>query len=98
MSHQHTCHTAEFKASVALAALSGLKDGESISREYGVTVSQVNRWKRELIDNAPRLFGENGLREYIHEAEIIDLFHRLNRLAADRVSTEKSDTSPPHHT
>ncbi len=80
MSQRHECHTAEFKARVALAALSGKKGSAELAREYGVTVSLVDRWKGELIENAPRFFERGGMREFDHEIEVIDLFHRLARL------------------
>jgi transposase-like protein len=80
MSQRHECHTAEFKARVALAALSGEKGSAELAREYGVTVGQVDRWKGELIENAPRFFERDGMREFSDEIEVIDLFHRLARL------------------
>ena len=80
MSQRHECHTAEFKARVALAALSGKKGSAELAREYGVTVALVDRWKGELIENAPRFFEREGMREFDHEIEVIDLFHRLARL------------------
>lgn len=94
MSQRHACHTAEFKARVALAALSGPDDGERTAREYGVSASQVNRWKRELMDNAPSLFGKNEKREFFHEAEVIDLFCRLAKLQAGRGAADRNGSPP----
>jgi transposase-like protein len=80
MSRRHVCHTAEFKARVALAALADRKGSAELAREYGVTANQVDRWKGELIENAPRFFERDGMRGFDHEIEVIDLFHRLARL------------------
>lgn len=79
MSQRHECHTAEFKARVALAALSGQKGSAELAREYGVTAGLVDRWKGELIENAPRFFEREGMRAFDHEIEVIDLFSRLAR-------------------
>ena len=47
-------HAPDFKAKVALAALSGNKTVAELSTEYGVHQTQINRWVKQLKDNAPR--------------------------------------------
>ena len=49
------------KAKVALAAVKGVKTINEIAQEYGVHPTQVNQWKRELLENAGSLFeGKRG--------------------------------------
>lgn len=50
-------HTKNFKTKVALAAIKGQKTINEIASEFGVHVSQVNRWKKEAIDALPEFFG-----------------------------------------
>jgi len=51
-------HSAEFKAKVALAALSELKTLAELATEYQVHPIQITRWKQKLIENASDLFGK----------------------------------------
>ena len=44
------------KAKVALTAIKGLKTINEISQEVSVHSTQVNQWKKELMDNAGSLF------------------------------------------
>ena len=46
----------EFKAKVALEALRGLKTTNEIAQEFGVHPTQVGLWKKELQEQAARLF------------------------------------------
>ena len=49
------------KAKVALAAVKGLKTINEIAQEFSVHPTQVNQWKKELMDNAGSLFeGKRG--------------------------------------
>ena len=52
-------HAPDFKAKVALAALSGNKTVAELSTEYGVHQTQINRWVKQLKDNASEVFS-NG--------------------------------------
>ncbi|MEI7996020.1 MAG: helix-turn-helix domain-containing protein, partial [Methylococcaceae bacterium] len=49
------------KAKVALAAVKGVKTINEIAQEYGVHPTQVNQWKRELLENAGSLFEGRGV-------------------------------------
>ncbi len=51
-------HTAEFKAKVALEALSGNKDSVSeVAAKYDVSTAEVEAWVSELQGNATAAFG-----------------------------------------
>jgi transposase len=53
-------HTKTFKAKVALAAIKGQKTTNEIASEFGVHISQVNRWKKEALEALealPEVFG-----------------------------------------
>ena len=45
-------HRAEFKARVAMAALSGEKTLAELSAEFGVHPTMVSNWKQELVKRA----------------------------------------------
>ena len=44
------------KAKVALVAVKGIKTINEIAQKYGVYPTQVNQWKKELLDNVVSLF------------------------------------------
>ena len=53
--------TSAEKAKVALAAVKGIKTINEIAQEHGVHPTQVNQWKKELLDNVVSLFeGKRG--------------------------------------
>lgn len=45
-------HGAEFKARVAMAALSGEKTLAELSAEFGVHATMISAWKQELVKRA----------------------------------------------
>lgn len=49
--------SADLKAKVALAAVSGQMTVQEIIKKYGVSKTAVYTWKKELEDNASSLFG-----------------------------------------
>ena len=82
MQHR-TNHSAEFKAKVALAAISGLKTLSELASEYKVHPSQITRWKQELVDNASDLFGKGKKNEVDHDAEVAELHRVIGKLKAE---------------
>lgn len=53
----------DFKAKVALEALQGDEKITEIASKYGVHPNKVGEWKKELIENASRLFTHKGTKE-----------------------------------
>jgi transposase-like protein len=45
-------YSTEFKARVAMAALSGEKSLAELSAEFGVHPTMINNWKQELVKRA----------------------------------------------
>jgi transposase len=82
MQHR-THHSAEFKAKVALAAISGFKTLSELASEYQVHPTQINRWKQELIENATDLFGKGKKKEVNHESEVAELHRVIGKLKAE---------------
>jgi transposase len=74
----------EFKAKVALEALKGQKTANEITSEYGVHASQVNMWKKQLLEAAPAVFGRGRDREAAdREAERDRLYQQIGRLQVE---------------
>ncbi|RII26045.1 MAG: hypothetical protein CXR30_16935 [Geobacter sp.] len=81
---QHRTHySAEFKAKVALAAITGQKTLAELASEYKVHPTQISNWKQELIENASDLFGKGKKKEVNHEAEVAELHRVIGKLKAE---------------
>jgi transposase-like protein len=54
-------HLPEFKAKVGLEAVRGVKTINEIAQDYGVHPVQVSQWKKEIQEQAKKLFeGKRG--------------------------------------
>jgi transposase len=71
--------TPQFKSQVVLSLLTGTKSMAQVCREHGLKDQVVTRWKIELIERAPELFGAAGEREQYLEriAQLEGLVGRL---------------------
>ena len=77
-------HSAEFKAQVAMAALSGDKTLAELACEYGVHPTMISTWKQELVKNAKELF-ERGNKEAADPQAVIDnLYRKIGQLQIER--------------
>lgn len=83
MPQHRTNHSAEFKAKVALAALSESKTLAEIAIEYRVHPTQITRWKHDLLKNASDLFGKGKKKEVNHEAEVAELHRQIGKLKVE---------------
>jgi transposase len=72
-----------FKAKVALAAVQEQQSIAEIGRKFGVHSNQVLKWRKQLLENLPRLFegqttgGEGSERE-------ADLLKKIGELTVER--------------
>lgn len=74
----------EFKAKVAVEALKGQHTVNELAQEFGVHVSQINRWKKELLESAPEVFGQNKDRETKRmEMEKDQLYRKVGQLQVE---------------
>ena len=69
-------HSPEFKAKVAMEAISGRRTIQEIASEHSIHPIQVSQWKRQLLENASELFGR-GKKTKDKEAE---LFQQIGKL------------------
>lgn len=73
--------TVEQKAKVALAAIKGLKTVNEIAQQYAVHPTQVNQWKKELLDNASSVFeSKRGPKPVTAESDPDRLYAKIGQL------------------
>ena len=87
-------HSAEFKARVAMTALSGEKTLAELSAEFGVHPTMISGWKQELVTRAGELFARGNKAPAVADAQkVIDDLHRKS--ASCRSSAIFLPGSPP---
>ena len=90
MKNQRKKFAASFKTKVALDAIKGLKTVAEIASEYQVHVTQVNAWKKQLLDNADSLFDRKSKKSAPSKEEITaPLYEEIGRLKMDVKWLEK---------
>jgi putative transposase len=60
MGNKRTYRTKELKFKVALEAVREQKQVSQIAAEYGVSATQVNTWKRQLLEQGPQVFSRKS--------------------------------------
>ncbi len=77
-------YTKEFKAKVALEAIKGHKTANELASEFAVHVSQINTWKKQLLDALPEVFGRKAEhRQAQYEAEKDQLYRHIGKLQVE---------------
>jgi len=77
-------HSKEFKAKVALEALKGQKTANEIAAEYGVHPSQINTWKKRVLEALPEAFSRGQDRDAAQrEAEQDRLYQQIGKLQVE---------------
>ena len=74
-------HGAEFKAKVGLEGVRGVKTINQIAQEYGVHPVQVGQWKKEILEQASKLFeGKRGPKPVNEHSEPERLYSEIGKL------------------
>jgi transposase len=77
-------YTEQFKAKVALEAVKGQRTANELASEFGVHVSQINTWKKQLLETLPEVFGgKRERREAQHEDERDRLYRQIGKLQVE---------------
>lgn len=77
--------SAEFKARVALEALSGAHTMSELSAKHGVHPNMISQWKRRVEESLPELFTRKMAgREGCREGEIKELHAKIGQLTVEK--------------
>jgi transposase-like protein len=77
-------HSAEFKATVALAAVKEERTLTELASEYGVHPNQITQWKRQLLETLPEIFSQGQKREKENqEALQAELYQQIGKLKVE---------------
>ena len=73
--------TSEFKSKVAIAALKGRQTNNEIPAEFDVHPTQVNTWKKELLESSADIFGKKQQKQAENfESEREHLYSKIGQL------------------
>jgi len=76
--------SSDFKARVALDALSGAYTLAELSAKHGVHPNMISQWKRKATDGLPDIFSKKGgQNEASRDAEVKDLHARIGQLSVE---------------
>ncbi len=77
--------SSEFKARVALEALSGAYTLAELAKKHNVHPNMISQWKRTAQKNLPALFAKKADQtEAAHEAQIRELHQKIGQLTVER--------------
>lgn len=84
MSKKRTQYSSEFKAKIALAAIRGDETIPQLAARYGIHPTQINSWKRQLIEQAAELFSRNTCASKENGQTTDDLHRVIGQLTVER--------------
>ena len=83
MSSLNKAHSAGFKVSVALAAIKGDLTTAQISSKFKVHATQINRWKKQVIEGLPGIFEDPKKTKKEDEIQVSELFQEIGKLKVE---------------
>ena len=84
MAKKRKMHSAQFKAKVALEALREQHTANELARRYSVHPSQIQDWKKKLLEGSPGVFEQPGSRRQDEELQRVpELYEQIGRLQVE---------------
>ena len=82
-------HKPEFKAQVALTAIKGEMTMAEMVKKFEVQATQINQWKRQLLDNAGDVFGQAQQASESNERIVQELHAKIGQLTMENDFLER---------
>lgn len=82
-------HKPEFKAQVALTAIKGEMTMAEMVKKFEVQATQINQWKRQLLDNAGDVFGQAQQASESNERTVQELHAKIGQLTMENDFLER---------
>ena len=84
MKNKRRNHSAQFKAKVALAAAKGDKTIAELASQYEVHPSQINKWKKQLLESLPEIFNHSRQADQHRQDELTEhLYQQIGQLKVE---------------
>lgn len=81
---QRKKYSAQFKAKVALEAVKGNKTINEIAGEFGVHPTQIQQWKKQLLEELPNIFSKKRANKAKETEELTaQLYQQIGQLKVE---------------
>ena len=81
---QRKKYSAQFKAKVAIEAVKGNKTVNEIAGEYGVHPTQIQQWKKQLLEELPNIFSRKRASKANETEELTaQLYQQIGQLKVE---------------
>jgi len=77
-------YSSEFKAKVALAAITGDETTSQIASRFAIHPAQVRAWKREFLKNASLVFEKDNREEKKLRKQMEVLYKKIGQITVER--------------
>jgi len=89
MRRKRRTHSPEFKAKVALAACQGDMTMAEMVKKFDVHANQITEWKKQLLGNAPDVFGKSAKKAEASAETIEQLHAKIGQLTMENDFLER---------
>ena len=84
-------HPATFKAKVAIAAIQENETMAELFSKFGMHRAQIQRWKKDVLDELPNLFsGKRGRKDKDRQKLIDELYKQIGQLKVENEWLKKT--------
>jgi transposase-like protein len=83
MNKKRKRHSAEFKAKVALAALTNEETSAQLASRFDIHPTMISAWKRQLLESASDLFDKNQKTRRQVEGQVDELYRQIGQLKVE---------------
>ena len=84
MQNRRRKHSAKLKSKVALAAIKGDKTIAELASEFEVHPSQINKWKKRLLEFSADIFSDKPQQDQRHQEQLTDrLYQQIGQLKVE---------------
>ena len=93
MSKKRQCHSEQFKAKVALAAVRGDKTLGELARQFQVHPTQISTWKQHLLERVSELFADGRRKRDQERIDTDALYQQIGQLSMELSWLQKKTAS-----
>ena len=89
MKRKRRMHKPDFKAKVALTAIQGEMTMAEMVKRFEIQATQITQWKKQLLDNAPDVFGKSAKVVEDSDKKVQELHAKIGELSMENGFLER---------